>query len=117
MFPSGRPLPSTPSAPGGPGLFGGFAGTTDLSDFPCSSIKGLPPQRCPHGPHAPTCHPANRPGRGIVNTHGRPRDLPVLAHGARRTCRGSPTAQGPPAAPPNPPTHVGSPFFCNTRPP
>src|SRR5439155_10880971 len=46
---------------------------------------------------APTRHPANHPGRGIVNAHGRPRDLPVLAHGARRACLGSPTAQGPPA--------------------
>ena len=31
-------------------------------------------------------------------TRGRPRDLPVLAHGACRACLGSPTAQGPPTA-------------------
>src|SRR6266545_6974443 len=58
--------------------------------FPCPSVPLTARQ-------ALICHPANHPGRGIINTHGRPRDLPVLAHGARRTCLGSSTAQGPPA--------------------
>ena len=50
VFPSGRPLPSPASATASAALFGGFAGTTGLSDFPSPSIKGLPPQRSPHGP-------------------------------------------------------------------
>ena len=50
VFPSGRLLPSTTSAPAETGLFGSFAGTTSLSDFPRSCIRGLPPQRSPHGP-------------------------------------------------------------------
>ena len=50
VFPLGRPLPSPASATASAALFGGFAGTTGLSDFPWSCIKGLPPQRSPHGP-------------------------------------------------------------------
>ena len=99
VFPSGRPLPSTTSAPGRPGLFGSFAGSTGLSDFPWSCIKGLPPQRSPHGPtSARSATPRTIQDGASSTTSGRPRDLPVLAHGARRTCLGSPTAQGPPAA-------------------
>ncbi len=98
VFPLGRPLPSPASAAASAALFGGFAGNTGLSDFPWSSTKGLPPQRSPHGP---TSHRSATP-RTIQDgasstTSGRPLDLPVLAHGARRTCLGSPTAQGPPA--------------------
>ena len=70
VFPSGRPLPSTTSAPGCPGLFGGFAGSTGLSDFPCSSIKGLPPQRSPHGPPSADT-PPREPSR--TGHHQRPR--------------------------------------------
>ena len=68
VFPLANPLSSTTSATGPPALFGGFAGTTGLSDFPRSSISGLWPWPCLSGP----------PGDQPV---GRPRDLPVLAHG------------------------------------
>jgi len=98
VFPSGRPLPSPTSAPACAGLFGGIAGTTSLSDFSRSSIKGLPPKRSPHGPPSVDL-PPREPSRTGHHQQpcGRPRDLPVLAHGARRACLGSPTAQGPPA--------------------
>lgn len=42
-FPSAGPLPSTTSATASAALFGGFAGTTEPSEFPRSSIKGLRP--------------------------------------------------------------------------
>ena len=46
--------------------------------------------------HPPTCHPASHPGRGIIdNSHGRPRDLPVLAN--RASCM--PGVSGPRGAP------------------
>src|SRR6185312_8190641 len=67
VFPSGRPLPSTASAPGSPGLFGGFVGSTDLSDFPRSFIEGLPPSVPLASRRTSICHPANHPGRGIIN--------------------------------------------------
>ena len=62
VFPSGSPLPSTTSAPSRPGLFGGFAGTTGLSDFRCSFIEGVPPQRSPRGP-PPADLPPREPSR------------------------------------------------------
>ena len=96
VFPSGRPLPSTTSAPAWAGLFSSFAGTTSLSDFPRSCIKGLPPQRSPHGPRSTAPPPREPEGRGICRHRGRPRDLPVLAHGDLRACLGSLTGQGPP---------------------
>jgi len=48
--------------------------------------------------HPPTCHPANHPGRGIIDRHGRPRDLPVLSMKRSHACTGSPTPRGPLAA-------------------
>ena len=78
-FPLADRLPSTTSSPGRPGSFGSFAGTTRPSDFPCSCIKGLPPKRSPHGPPHRHTTPRTRQGRGITNTDGRPRDLPVLS--------------------------------------
>src|SRR5207247_2288191 len=43
----------------------------------------------------PICHPANHPGRGIINRRGRTRDLPVLGMKRSHACTGSPTTQGP----------------------
>ena len=96
VFPSGRPLPSTASAPGSPGLFGSFAGSTGLSDFPWSCIKGLPPQRSPHGPPSADL-PPREPSRTGHHRHPRATTVgspggisPPGSHGSRRDSLPSP---------------------------
>jgi hypothetical protein len=56
--------------------------------------------------HPPTYHPANPPGRGIIDRHGRPRDLPVLSMKRSHACTGSPTPRGPMTARENAATSV-----------
>ena len=94
-FPSGRPLPppSPPPAPRACSTASPVIRACLTSRDRSSRDYRLSVPLASR--HPPTCHPANHPGRGIIDQRGRPPDLPVLSMRRSHTCTGSQTPQGP----------------------
>jgi len=83
--------------PRSPGIVRRFLRYYAAIRLPALVHRGITASAFPSRPATtPICHPANHPGRGIIDGHGRPQGLPVLEHGDLRACPGSSTARGPP---------------------